>query len=103
VDGSQPDIPRASTVFPSAFQVIEEEANEGGSEVFDAELGGHFAESFFCKLQKQAKAIAVRRDGVRACLPLAKQSIGKEGLKERGKAGGNHGCTSFSISRSVAS
>ena len=103
MEGSQTGIPRASAVLASAFQVIEEDANKGSIEVFDAELGGHFAESFFGKLQKQAEAIAVSRDGVRARLPLAKQPIGKEGLEERGKAGGNHGCTSFAISRSVAS
>ena len=103
VDGPQPDVPRASTVFASAFQVIEEETNEGCIEVFDPDLGGHFAESFFGKLQKQTEAIAISGNRMRAGLPLAKQAIGEEGLKKRGKAGGNHGCTSRWISRSVAS
>ena len=94
MDGSEPGIPGTSAVFASAFQVIEEETNEGRVEILDPELGGHFAESFFGKLQKQAEAIAISRDRMRARLPLAKQAIGKEGLKKRGKAGGNHGCTS---------
>ena len=103
VDGSQPNIPRASAVFASAFQVIEEETNEGSIEVFDAELGGAFVEPFLGELQKQAKGIAISRYGMRARLPLTKQTIGEERLKKRGKAGGNHGCTSRWINRSVAS
>jgi hypothetical protein len=53
-------------------------------------LGGHFAESFLGKLQKQAEAIAISRDGVRTRLPLTQQTIGKEGLKKEGEIGGNH-------------
>jgi len=82
MDGSQTNVPRASTVFAGALQVIEKETNERGIEIFDPELGGHFAESFFGKLQKQAEAIAISRDGVRARSPLAKQAIGKEGLQK---------------------
>jgi hypothetical protein len=87
----------------TAFQVLEEKANKGRIEILDAKLGGHFAELFFGKMQKQAEAIAISRDGVRARLPLAKQAIGKEGLKKGGKVSGNHGRTSARISRSVAS
>jgi hypothetical protein len=52
VDGCQPDIPRASAVLTSAFQVIEECANEGSIKVFDPELAGALAELFFGELQK---------------------------------------------------
>jgi hypothetical protein len=103
VDGSQPGVPRASTVFASAFQVIEEETNERCIEVFDPDLGGHFAEPFLGKLQKQTEAIAISRYCMRARLSLAKQAIGEKRLKKRGEAGGNHGCTCRWISRSVAS
>jgi hypothetical protein len=103
VDGSQPNVPRTSAVFASAFQVIEEETKEGSIKVFDAELGWAFAESFFGEFQQQAKRISVSRYGVWACLPLAKQTIGEESLKERRKAGDYHGCTSRGINRSVAS
>jgi hypothetical protein len=82
VDGSQPDVPSTSAVVAGAFQVVEEKANEGCVEILDSELGGHFAESFFGKLQKQAEAIAISRDGMRARLPLAQQAIGKEGLQK---------------------
>src|SRR6266576_2928580 len=91
MDGSQPGIPGASAIFASAFQVIEEEADKGSIEVFDPELRGHFAKSFFGKLQKQAEAIAISRYCMRAGLQLTKQA----------KSGGNHGCISRS-SRSVA-
>jgi hypothetical protein len=103
VDGPQAGIPRASAVFPRAFQVIEEVANEWCVEVFDPQLGGTLAESFFGKLKKRAEAVAISRYRMWACLPLAKQVVGKEALKQGGKAGGNHGCNSRWISRSVAS
>src|SRR5207248_7388349 len=83
--------------------MIEKKANERSIKVFDSELGGHFAEPFFSKTQKQAEAISISRDGMRARLPLAKQAIGKEGLEKRRKAGGNHGCASRWISRSIVS
>jgi len=49
------------------------------------------------------QAIAICRNSVRARLPLAKQTINKERLKKRGKAGRNHRGTSRGISRWVAS
>jgi hypothetical protein len=103
MDGSQTNVPRASTVFASAFQVIEEETKEGSIKVFDAELGWAFAESFFGEFQQQAKRIAISPYGMWARLLLAKQTIGEERLQERRKAGGHHGCTSRGINRSVAS
>jgi hypothetical protein len=83
--------------------MVEKKTNKGRIEIFDLELGGHFTESFFGKMQKQAEAIAIPRDGMGARLALAEQAVSKEGLKQRGKVGRNHGCTSLSISRSVAS
>jgi hypothetical protein len=94
VDGSQSNVPRASAVFAGAFQVIEEETNEGGIELFDTELAWSFVEPFFGELQKQPEAIAISGDCMQARLSLAKQPIGEEGLKESRKAGGSHGCTS---------
>jgi hypothetical protein len=94
VDGSQPNVPRASAVFASTFKVIEEETNEGSIEVFDAELGGAFVKPIFGELQKQAETVPISRYSMRARLPLAKQTIGEEGLQERRKTGGNHSCTS---------
>src|SRR5215471_4603490 len=82
VDGSQSDISGTSAVFASAFQVIEKEANEGRVEILDPELGRHFVESFFGKLQKQAETIAISRDGMRTRLPLAKRSVKKAWRRE---------------------
>jgi hypothetical protein len=94
VDGSQPNIPRARAVFAGAFQVIEEETNEGCIEIFDLKLGGAFVEPFLGELQQQAEAVPISRHGMGARLPLTKQTIGEEGLQERRKAGGHHDCTS---------
>jgi len=80
VDGSQPNVARASAVFATAFQVIEKKTNEGSIEVLDAELGRTFVEPLLGELQKQAKGIAISRYCMRACLPLAKQAIGEERL-----------------------
>jgi hypothetical protein len=57
--------------------MVQEETDQWCIQIFDLELRGDFAESFFGELQKQAKAIAISRDGVRAHCPLAKQAIGK--------------------------
>src|SRR5215471_9508405 len=103
MDSCEARIPRARAVFAGAFQVVEEKTDKGRVKIFDAKLGGHFAESFFRKVQKQAEAIAISRDRMRTRLPLAKQAIGKEGLKKGGKVSRDHGRTSRFISRSVAS
>jgi hypothetical protein len=103
VDGSQANVPRARAVLASAFQVIEEETHEGSIEVFEAELGGTFVEPLLGELQKQAKAIAISGYSMGAGLTLAKQTIGKKGLKQRGEVGRNHGRTSRCINRWVAS
>jgi hypothetical protein len=103
VDSSETRISRARTVLANAFQVVEEKTNKGCIQILDAKLGGHFAESFFGKMQKQAEAIAISRYRMWARLELAKQAIGKEGVKEGGKVSRSHGRTSRSISRSVAS
>jgi len=63
--------------------MFKEKTTERCIQIFDPELGGHFAESFLGKLQKQA--------------------IGKEGLEKRWNAGRDHSRTSRGISRSVAS
>jgi hypothetical protein len=102
VDGRQTRIPRASAIFANAFKVFEKEPEEGCVEIFDQDLGWYFAESFFCKMQKQTEAIAISGYRVGARSPLAKQTISKEGLKKSGKRGRDHRCSSRSINRSVA-
>jgi hypothetical protein len=59
VNGSQSDVPSPSAVFASAFQVVKKESNERRVEILDPKLGRYFVESFFGKLQKQAKAVAI--------------------------------------------
>src|SRR5579863_3377074 len=103
MDSSQACIPRAGAVLAYVFEVVEEQTDKLRVEVFDAKLGRRLAQSFFGKLQKQAEAIPISRYGIRTRLQLLKQAFSKEGLKERRKVGADHGCTSRSISRSVAS
>jgi hypothetical protein len=81
MDGPQAGIPRARAVFSNAFQVLKEKTNKGCVEIFDHEPGGHFAESFFGKVQKQAEAITIPLYRMGARLPLANQAIRKEGLE----------------------
>ena len=52
--------------------MFKKKTNERGIEIFDAELGRHFPESFFSKLEKQTEAIAISRDGVWTRLLLPK-------------------------------
>jgi hypothetical protein len=58
--------------------VFEEQTQEGCVEIFDQDFRRYFAKLFFCKMQKQAEAVAISRYGVRARLPLVKQAISKE-------------------------
>lgn len=66
------------TPFP--LEVIEELAEEGRVEVRDHEAGGSTPEARGREAQEQAEGGAVRRDGVRAGLPLADQTVGEEAL-----------------------
>jgi hypothetical protein len=94
VDGSEAHIPRAGAVVANTFQVFEEKTDKGRIEILDAKLRGHFAELFSSKMQEEAETIAISRYRMRAGLPLAKQAIGKEGLKKGGKVSADHGRTS---------
>ena len=78
MDGAEARIPCPSAVLANAFEVVEEKTNKGRIEILDQKLGGHFAESFFGKMQKQAEAITISRNGMRARLPLAQQAFGKK-------------------------
>ena len=62
--------------------MFEENAKKRRVEIFDRQFGWHFAESLFCKLQKQTEGISISRYGVGARLPLPKEPIRKEGLKK---------------------
>jgi hypothetical protein len=83
VDSCQPCIPSASGVLADLFQVFKENAEKSRVEIFDRQLGRHFAESLFCKLQKQPEGIPIAGYGVWARLSLPKEPISKERLKKR--------------------
>ena len=80
VDGPQPGVPRASTVFASGFQVIEEETNERASRSW-IRIGKGILPSLSlanCRSRrKQSRYPATYADS----LPLAKQAIGEKRLR----------------------
>ena len=62
--------------------MIEEGPEEGGFQNFHGQLRRRLASLLLCKLQEQAKSVAIARDGIGTCLPLMHQTIGEEGLQE---------------------
>jgi hypothetical protein len=55
---------------------------EGGFQNFHRQLRRRLANMLLCKLQEQAKSVAIARDGIGTCLPLMHQAVGEEGLQE---------------------
>jgi hypothetical protein len=100
----QADIAGASAVLSTVLEMIEKITNEGHVQVLDREIRGRFTEPVFCKMEKQSEGIAIPRDCIGTCSLLPKQSICKECLKQRGKAGSHYRRASFPLStrRSVA-
>jgi hypothetical protein len=82
VDCCQSRIPSASGVLTALFQVFKENAKERRVEIFDRQFGWRYAESLFCKLQKQAEGVPISRYGVWARLSLPKEPIGKKRLEK---------------------
>ena len=95
----QADISGASAILSVVLEMIEKITNEGHVQVLDREIRGCFTEPFFCKMEEQTEGIAIPRDGIGTCSPLSKQSICKECLKQRGKAGSHYRRASFPLSR----
>jgi hypothetical protein len=84
---SQADIPGASAILSVVLEMIEKISNEGHAQILDREIRGCFTEPFFCKAEEKTEGIAIPRYRIGACSLLPKQSIGKECLKQRWKAG----------------
>jgi hypothetical protein len=82
VNRGQPNIPAACAYAPISFQMIEEGPDEGGFQNFHGQLRRWLASLLLCKLQEQAKSVAIARDGIGTCLPLMHQAVGEEGLQE---------------------
>jgi len=82
VNCGQPNIPAACAHTPISFQMIQKSAEEGGFQNFHRQLRRRLASLLFCKLQEQAKSVAIACDGIGTRLPLMHQAIGEEGLQE---------------------
>jgi len=82
VNRGQPNVPAACAYAPISFQMIEEGPEEGWFQNFHGQLRRRLASLLLCKLQEQAKTVAIARDGIGTCLPLMRQAIGDEGLQE---------------------
>ena len=94
----------ASAILSALLEMIEKITNEGRVQILDREIRGCFTEPFFCKMEEQTEGIAIPRDCIGTCSLLSKQSICKECLKQRRKAGSHYRRASFPLSkrRSVA-
>jgi hypothetical protein len=62
--------------------MTQKSAEERGFQNFHRQLRGRLASLLLCKLQEQAKSVAIARDGIGTCLPLMHQAFGEEGLQE---------------------
>jgi hypothetical protein len=99
MDRRQADVAGASAILSVVLEMIEEITYEGHIQVLDREIRGCFTEPLFCKMEEQTKGIAIPRDCIWTCSLLSEQSIGKECLKQGGKAGRHYRRTSFPLSR----
>jgi hypothetical protein len=89
----------ASAILSALFEMIEKITNEGRVQILDREIRGCFTEPFFRKMEEQPEGIAIPRDCIGTCSLLSKQSICKECLKQRRKAGSHYRRASFPLSR----
>jgi hypothetical protein len=96
---SQADISGPGAILTVVLEMIEEITNEGHVQVLDREIRGCFTEPFFCKMQEETEGIAIPRYCIGACSLLSKQSICKECLQQRRKAGSHYRRASFPLSR----
>ena len=79
--GRQSDITAAGGIATFFLQVIEERTEERGIQILDLECRGRFFQALFGKREKQAEGIPVTGDGMRACLPLVKETLREECLQ----------------------
>jgi len=61
--------------------MIQEGPEEGGFQNFHRQLRRRLADLLLCKLQEQAKSVAIARDGIGTCLSLMHQAIVKKACR----------------------
>src|SRR5258708_36835009 len=97
MNGGQRDITSASTVLSLFLEMIKEIADERHVQILDHELRGCFTEPFFCKMEEQAKGIAIPRYGIVACSPLPAQAVCKKRLQKCGETDRQYVRSSFPL------
>jgi hypothetical protein len=83
-------VPRPRTIAARTFEVFEELPQESCIEVLHPQFGGRASEALGCETEQQTEGVPIGCYGVRACAKLFLQSVGKETLDERLKAGTSH-------------
>jgi hypothetical protein len=77
VNGRQPGVPGAGAVSPLPLEVVEEVADQRGVQVGDVEPGGLLPGACCGERQQQPPGVAIGGDGLRACVTLPGQPVGK--------------------------
>jgi hypothetical protein len=90
VQSRQAIVPRPGTVAACKFEVFEELPQESCIEVLHPQFGGRASEALGRETEQQAEGVPISCYGVRAGAKLFLQSVGKETLDERLKAGTSH-------------
>jgi hypothetical protein len=94
-DGCQSQIAAADGNPTILLQVIEKGSNQWRIHLFKGQLGRRLMQPLLSELQKQAKRVPIRTDGVRTGLPLIHQTLGKEALQQPSqRTCGLHDCFS---------
>jgi hypothetical protein len=82
VDGREAGVAGADTVVAILFEVMEEGSDQGGVELFEAELSGRLGEAVVGKAEQEGEGDLVGLDGMGACLALSLEAVGEERLEE---------------------
>jgi hypothetical protein len=90
VQSRQAIVPRPRTVAARAFEVFEELPQESCIEILHPQFGGRASEALGCETEQETEGVPIGCYGVRACAKLFLQSVGKETLDKRLKAGTSH-------------
>ena len=102
MEGRQPDVSAAGAIAALFFEMVQEGADEGGSKIFKAQRRWRLLKTLLCKTEEHAEGVAVARNGMRARLPLAHETISEECLEQRREVDGLHRSASLCSRRRVA-
>ena len=90
VDGGEPSVARANGVASSGFEVLQECEDPLGREVFDVQCGGRTMHRRGQETQQKLEGIAIRGDGMWACVALGREMPREERRDEGSEVVGSH-------------